>query len=309
MGCKTVSAASVVKFRNAQGLKALGSIVDLSSQLVVFEVYDPFSIVRLSEVLSDLSIRQGEREIYRGRAVVTELKSTGMMLLVTAALVEPREGASTFAKMLNASVLRQDAHRSRTRLMTKMLQEEAARVIAEGRRFRVLNFGCGPAAEVRAFIEADAAADRTDMHLVDFNAETLEFVRKDLLPYAHHLRPEMTLEIEQRSLHELLRRAVEQPDALPRQYDLVYCAGLFDYLGSSACSALLHQFTAWTNDGGTVVAANLAPNNGPAFMSPVLDWNFEFRDERALRMLAPNCGYQEIIRDEAELNVCLVIRK
>jgi extracellular factor (EF) 3-hydroxypalmitic acid methyl ester biosynthesis protein len=453
-----------VGFHNSQGLPARGSLIRLSRQQVVFEVYNPYSIVQLSEVLTEVSIKQGEREVYHGRAVVTGLMNTGLMLMVSASLVdpwselkglrpgdlfrsyvhdavsdweaaverlehpfqisvghlrnyleelnrwlehweteagtrevgipadlvkefvldvdsqisprlmdlygkfeetshnipkknlpyhrafaqrelhplmmvspfmyraftkplgyagdyqmvnmmlgEPWEGASTFAKVLNASALRHDApaaHRNRIKLMTKMLQEEAARVLAEGRRFRVLNVGCGPASEVRAFIDNDPASDRTDIHLVDFNTETLEFVRKNLLPYAHQRRPEMNLEIEQRSVHEIIQQSLEQPGARPRQYDMVYCAGLFDYFRDATCGALVQLFYSWVSEGGAVLVTNVTPTHSSiAIMSLILEWNLELRDERQMRELAPELGYQETYCDDTNVNVFLVIRK
>jgi extracellular factor (EF) 3-hydroxypalmitic acid methyl ester biosynthesis protein len=63
--------------------------VRLSRQQVVFEVYNPYSIVQLSEVLSSVRIMQGERETYQGRAVVTGLLNTGLILIVSASLVDP----------------------------------------------------------------------------------------------------------------------------------------------------------------------------------------------------------------------------
>ncbi len=465
MARKTISAASsVVAFRNSQGLSARGSLIRLSRQQVVFEVYNPYSIVQLSEVLSELSIKQGEREVYHGRGVVTGLMNTGLMLMVSASLVDPWqelkglrpgdlfrsfvhdavadwhagierleqpfqisvghlrnyleelnrwlehweteagtrepgipndlvhefvidvdgevaprlmelygrfeetsrqipkknlpyhrafaqrelhplvmvspfvyraftkplgyagdyqmvnmmlgdpwEGATTFAKVLNASALRHDApaaHRNRIKIMTKLLQQEAARVVAEGRRFRVLNVGCGPASEIRAFIDNDALSERTDIHLVDFNAETLDFVRKNLLPYAHQKRPEMNLEIEQRSVHEIIQQSLEQPNIRARQYDMVYCAGLFDYFRDATCGALVQLFHSWVTEGGMVLVTNVTPaHSSIAMMGLLLEWNLELRGEREMRELTPELGYQETFLDDTNVNVFLVIRK
>jgi extracellular factor (EF) 3-hydroxypalmitic acid methyl ester biosynthesis protein len=247
------------------------------------------------------------------RAYTKPLGYAGDYQMVNMMLGEPWEGASTFAKVLNASALRHDApaaHRNRIQLMTKMLREEAARVLAEGRRFRVLNIGCGPASEVRAFIDSDPAADRTDIHLVDFNTETLEFVRKNLLPYAHQRRPEMNLEIEQRSVHEIIQQSLEQPNVRPRQYDMVYCAGLFDYFRDATCGALVQLFHSWVSDGGAVLVTNVTPTHSSiAIMSLILEWNLELRGEREMRELVPELGYQETYCDETNVNVFLVIRK
>lgn len=75
-------------FQNSQGTAARGSLLHITRSLAVFEVYNPYSIVQLSEVLQDLQILRGERIVYRGRAVVSNLVSTGLMLIVSATLVD-----------------------------------------------------------------------------------------------------------------------------------------------------------------------------------------------------------------------------
>lgn len=77
---------SLVTFRNSQDLSVRGTILRLSRSIVVFEVYNPYSIVQLSEVLDHFVIRRGEREIYNGRAVVSNLVNTGLMLIVSVSL-------------------------------------------------------------------------------------------------------------------------------------------------------------------------------------------------------------------------------
>lgn len=73
----------IVTFKNSQDISARGTILRLSRSSVVFEVYNPYSIVQLSEVLQQFTIRRGQRAIYTGRAVVTNLVNTGLMLIVS----------------------------------------------------------------------------------------------------------------------------------------------------------------------------------------------------------------------------------
>jgi extracellular factor (EF) 3-hydroxypalmitic acid methyl ester biosynthesis protein len=80
---------SLVTFRNSQGEAARATLLKLERRLVVFEVYNPYSIVQLSEVLDELMIRRGADVIYQGRAVVTNLVNTGLMLIVSATLTQP----------------------------------------------------------------------------------------------------------------------------------------------------------------------------------------------------------------------------
>lgn len=78
----------VVTFRNSQGETARGTLTSLQRRSLVMEVYNPYSIVQVSEVLSELSIRSGERSIYKGKAVVVSLLNTGLMAVVSLTLID-----------------------------------------------------------------------------------------------------------------------------------------------------------------------------------------------------------------------------
>lgn len=80
---------SLVTFKNSQGEVARGTLLKFERTTVVFEVYNPYSIVQLSEVLSNLTIRRGDEPIYQGRAIVSNLVNTGLMLIVSARFIDP----------------------------------------------------------------------------------------------------------------------------------------------------------------------------------------------------------------------------
>ncbi|TWT84210.1 hypothetical protein CA13_56860 [Planctomycetes bacterium CA13] len=475
---------SHVSFSNSQGQEARGSLVKLTRQMVIFEVYNPYSIVQLSEVLNELRILQGARETYKGRAVVTGLINTGLMLIVSASLVdpwsdlkglgpgpvlrrfvrgfvgdwedataslekpfqiavtnlrnflqelsrwlehweteagigdhseadrslnfvtdvdqgiEPRlttlygefedstkeidrkrlpyhrafaqrelhplmmcspfmhrafnkplgyagdyemvrmmigvpwEGNNTFAKLLNASALRHEApaaHRNRIDLLQKALQRETHRVVsshnegvkqpadesndqvipkAQDGRFEVLNIGCGPAEEIKSFADADPVSGAADFTLVDFNLETLQHVRENLIPSVQKARPDLIISTEQRSVHEILQLSIEGGPKESKQYDMVYCAGLFDYFRDTTCGYLIKLFYSWVKEGGLVLVTNVSPSHSSvAIMGLVLDWNLELRDEKVMRSLAPGLGLQQTYVDRTGVNVFLEIRK
>src|SRR5674476_1148315 len=55
----------VITFRNSQGEAVRGTLTNVQRRSLVIEIYNPYSIVQVSEVLSDLTIRSGERNIYK----------------------------------------------------------------------------------------------------------------------------------------------------------------------------------------------------------------------------------------------------
>ncbi|MES2299126.1 MAG: class I SAM-dependent methyltransferase [Pseudomonadota bacterium] len=78
----------VVSFRNTQGDAVRGTIVNLQRKSLVMEIYDPNSVMQVSEVLNDVSLRLGTRSAYAGKAVVISMVNTGLTALVSATLID-----------------------------------------------------------------------------------------------------------------------------------------------------------------------------------------------------------------------------
>jgi extracellular factor (EF) 3-hydroxypalmitic acid methyl ester biosynthesis protein len=111
------------------------------------EIYNPYSIVQVSEVLNDLNIRSGDRSIYKGKAVVVSLLNTGLMAVVSVALID---------EWSDLNVARGDL---------KQISIEAARFV-EGwqERFRVRESYQVAVSEFRSFLSETARwIDQADM--------------------------------------------------------------------------------------------------------------------------------------------------
>jgi extracellular factor (EF) 3-hydroxypalmitic acid methyl ester biosynthesis protein len=79
----------VISFKNSQGEAARGTLTNIQRRSLVMEVYNPYSIVQVSEVLSDLTIRAGaEQTIYQGKAFINGLVNTGLMAIVSVTLID-----------------------------------------------------------------------------------------------------------------------------------------------------------------------------------------------------------------------------
>lgn len=79
---------STVSFRNSQGISVSGTLMGVTRQSVSLEVYNPYSVAQMSEMLSELTIRRQGRVVYHGAAVVTTLVNTGIYLVLSATLTD-----------------------------------------------------------------------------------------------------------------------------------------------------------------------------------------------------------------------------
>ncbi len=437
------SAQTVITCRNSQGTELTANLLHLKRYSVVFEVYNPYSILQLSEVLSEFRILAGKRLLYQGKAVVSNLLNTGIVLVCEATLEDgwvevdflsgvgggdiggefagymqewkranrvedrfklvvadmanmltgvqhwlagvdvgirttvtrrraelereifakverrvtdevlpamevferaaqqvpegqeavhksyarrelhplvlcapfvyrtytkplgyagdyemvnmmmrdPFEGASAFAKLLNNAMMRTEpvvAHRNRIDYLVGLLEREATARRGRGPT-RVFNLGCGPAVEVQRLLLGHAACDLLEFDLLDFNADTLEFTRRELDGIRQRAGRSTVIRYHQRSVHQILRAAAQDGGREEfGSYDVIYCAGLFDYLSQRVCARLVELFCEMARPGGLVVVTNVSDANPrKRFMEYVVEWNLIYRGRREMEGLVP----------------------
>jgi extracellular factor (EF) 3-hydroxypalmitic acid methyl ester biosynthesis protein len=228
------------------------------------------------------------------------------------------QGGSLFAKIINYTFLESGpvvAHRNRITYLTAMLHKESGRIAAEGRRCRVLNLGCGPAVEVQNFLREDDVADLCDFTLLDFNEETLEYARSQLEEVRTRSGRTTAMRFIQRSVNQLLKQAATgDVDMEWESFDVVYCAGLFDYLSQRVCTRLVEIFYKLIKPGGLLVVTNVSPMNPiRGWMEYILEWNLIYRDDKEMFDLVPTKAITKpeavLERDVTGVNLFLEIRK
>ncbi|MCS5539976.1 MAG: class I SAM-dependent methyltransferase [Roseibacillus sp.] len=230
---------------------------------------------------------------------------------------DPYEGGSLFAKLINHAFLQTApvvAHRNRIDYLTTKLRAEAERNAMKGRRTRILNLGCGPAHEVKEFLENEELSDLCDITLLDFNAETIEYTQKELARVRTQAGRVTPISLLQRSVHKLLRQATTgDADLKWESFDMVYCSGLFDYLSQRVCRRLNDLFARLLAPGGLMLVTNVSDTKpSRAWMEFVLEWNLIYRDDAAMMEIAPLNGGQfetALNRDETGVNLFLEVRK
>ena len=194
-------------------------------------------------------------------------------------------------------------------MLVNRLMEETRRARPINDPVRILNIGCGPAVEVSRFLACSELSNACHFTLMDFNEQTLAHARKHLeqARSAHGRRTKF--EWKHKSIHELLRNAAQSRNAVP-EFDLVYCAGLYDYLTDRVCSRLTSLFYGMVKPGGLVVATNVHPSNPVRYyMEFLVEWYLVYRDEAKMQALARGMPRPQITTDETGVNVFMDLRK
>lgn len=236
--------------------------------------------------------------------------------MVNMILGDSVDGSSLFAKAVNHYFLNSGpalAHRNRIQYLTELLRVEGQRVAAAGRPLRVLNLGCGPAGEIQNLLKKEKdLVNQMDITLLDFNDETLQFVRERIESLKAQYHRETRIRFLKKSVHQLLR---EKTRISPEQstYDLIYCAGLFDYLSNRICQRLMNIFYEMVAPGGLLVATNVDPSNPARYgMEFILEWHLNHRDSQQMKLLHPTGvapGNIVTKSDDTGFNIYLEVRR
>lgn len=225
------------------------------------------------------------------RTYTKPLGYAGDYEMVNMMLRDPYEGASSFAKILNYAMLNTEpvvAHRNRIDYLVDMLDREATRRFGRTRA-RAFNLGCGPAEEVLRFMQEHDSSDLIEFDLLDFNPETLEYTRERLDKARMGMARNTQIRYIPRSVHQILKAAA-QPGGDPelQNYDVVYCAGLFDYLSQRVGKKLVEFFCSIAKPGGLVVVTNVADSNPrKGWMEYLMEWNLIYRGKEEMLDLVP----------------------
>ncbi len=229
----------------------------------------------------------------------------------------PYEGSSLFAKIVNLWFIRQppgEAHRQRLDYLEQKELEETARVVGEARTARIFSVACGPAIEVQRFLIEKDVSNRAEFTLLDFNEETLQHVMCALSAIKTKHGRTTSFQFVKRSVHQILKESAKTVErSASQQYDLVYCAGLFDYLSDQVCQRLSNVLYSWLAPGGLFLATNVAPHNPLRNgMEHLLDWNLVYRNALQVQSISPREAVPDrvVVRSESTgLNLFLEVRK
>lgn len=160
---------------------------------------------------------------------------------------------------------------------------------------KVMTLACGPAVEVNRFMrETEGFEGKTTFFLIDQDDEALEYCHGSLnqvLAEFHHGRLDVDLQCLHFSVKQLLKPETPAELRVVSEVldgvDLVYSAGLMDYLPDRVASALIQRVYGLLKPGGRLLIGNLRREPMTAWLlESVLAWHLEYREEAQMRRLA-----------------------
>jgi hypothetical protein len=208
-------------------------------------------------------------------------------------------GDTLFGRSLSRVFLDSDAGqavRHRVRYLAGKIKAAAARV-GPHRPVRILSVAAGPAMELQQILRADPAlvqAGRAEIALLDQDASALRHARGQIGARAAQASVEVTL----RCLNTSIRTVIAE--GLNGSYDLIYSAGLFDYLKDRTARAAGARLVEALAPGGHAVIGNFGTANPTRpLMELILDWPLHHRSASDLHQLFGDIGTGITIEQEA----------
>lgn len=226
---------------------------------------------------------------------VREIHDRHLAGTLQAAALEKRRGYSGDFEMIDAIYTLKTAEAPSLRLWDLFFQAQAApcavrnrkahfhRVLgsltppADGSRLRVLNVGCGPGRDLREWFLSNPE-NRIFFDCVDLDANAIAYASTLCRPFLQHIEFH----------HENALRYVPS-----RGYDLVWSAGLFDYVHDKAFVRLLKVLFSLLKPGGRLIVGNFSDfNPSRDYMEIFGDWHLVHRSAAQLLQLAARAGIQ-----------------
>ena len=207
-------------------------------------------------------------------------------------------GDTLFGRSLSHVMLDSDAAhavRYRARYLAGKITAAAAHG-GPGRPARILSVAAGPAMELQQILRTDPAlvcAGRAEISLLDQDASALRHAREQICARAEQAGTEVAL----RCLHTSIKTVAAA--GLTGSYDLIYSAGLFDYLTDRSAHAAAARLVRALAPGGHAVIGNFGTTNRTrALMELILDWPLHHRSAGDLRKLFADLGSGVTIEQE-----------
>jgi extracellular factor (EF) 3-hydroxypalmitic acid methyl ester biosynthesis protein len=177
----------------------------------------------------------------------------------------------------------------RKEYLRRQIQAVAEAAAGTAREVRVVSLGCGPAREVEDHLREAPRVPRMVVTLVDQEEAAIEFADQRLSAAALRHGDAVRISGRHVSFRQLLSNEALLEEASGQ--DLVYSAGLLDYLSKPVARDLIRRCARQLRSGGILLFGNAVSDPAVRWVPElVLDWHLNLRTAAEMRALAPADG-------------------
>lgn len=185
------------------------------------------------------------------------------------------------------------ATRGRRRLLCQWLHEKSVFLLKKKPFIHIMNMACGPGRELADFLDGCSFSEKINVLCVDIDEDALARSDSNLSTIQHRATIRFFKE-------NLIKWALGKVNQQIGYQDIIYSAGLADYLEDRLFIALVDRAYEHLNKGGVLIIGNFSPNPDQFFMDHILHWRLIYRTADQLRSLFAQTRFGRNVRVVAE---------
>lgn len=197
------------------------------------------------------------------------------------------------------------AIRGRRKLLTQEITCLFTEYSAQGHNTRIMNLACGPNRELFDFLSTCEESEKVEALCVDIDSEALQYTNQFVNIFSHRASIRLLSE-------NVIKWSLGRTSQHLGYFDIIYSAGLCDYLEPKFFRALINQCHQHLNPGGTLILGNFTAYPDSLFLDKLLKWELIYRDEDELKELFAQTPFKndvQIISEEQDVNLFAVATK
>lgn len=251
-----------------------------------------------------------------GRAIDKPLGYAGDYVQMTLYEREDNGGATLYDRFVD-HISKNSAVGTAIVARQSNMVEAIKRCVGKNKPVRIVSLASGPASELCKFIRTtESLGHPVEFVLIDQDADALAFAKeqlRDALAEKNSSEFRVKVTCVHIAIKQMLRREFAEHAAhLSRVLggaDLIYAAGLLDYLRDSFASTLLSLMFTLLAPGGELFIGNAQDTPQMWMLDYVVSWHLIFRkEEDLLRLVAPLTAHAAAISIEADrTGTCLFL--
>jgi SAM-dependent methyltransferase len=198
-----------------------------------------------------------------------------------------------------------EAIRGRRILMKDQLHHLSKKRLEKNKSFSVMNLACGPCRELFDFLRECEYTEKIDALCVDIDTEALQYSNQNVNNIPHNASVRYMSE-------NLVKWALGKVSHDIGAKDLIYSAGLFDYLEPRLFCKLVDKCHEHLKPGGSLLIGNFAPHKDMLFMDHLLHWKLIYRTGEELKELFKDTkfgGDVTILEEPEKVNLFVLAHK
>ena len=218
-------------------------------------------------------------------------------------------GKSLFAQCLHRYYINEPAAqavRNRSEYLVNVITK-SLKSAPKDRAYRILSVACGPAMEWQKLIpELTQIGQEIVVDLLDQDKQALLSTQNQLRKLCRKYSLTFPFQFINKAIKNIIVNGTEY-----KNYDLIYSAGLFDYLTDPVAVMTAKKMFESLRPGGKMIIGNFNVDNpNQVGMDYALDWKLIYRSEKDLLKLFSDIGSKlDVEKERLDINLFCVIHK